>query len=307
MAGRCHRQAGVNTTRQDPTLAASADQRAGAWFALVAYGSWGVVPVYFRWVEFALPAEILAHRIVWSFLLLVLLVSVRQQWRTVVALTWRDLGALALSGGLLAVNWFVFLWALQNGRIVEASLGYYINPLVNMLLGMLVLGERLRGPQWLAVGLASAGVAFELVVRGVLPWAGLTLAISFGFYGLVRKRIRIDSAVGLGVETALLLPFAAGYLALAATAQLDAARIGLLAAGGLVTTLPLVCFAAAAMRLPLVTLGFFQYLAPSITLLVAAYYYDEPMRGTQWVTFGMIWAALVVFSSEAWFRRGRNA
>ncbi len=293
-------------------LAEDRDQTRGVWFAFAAYGFWGVAPVYFKWVEFAEPLEILAHRIVWAFVLLVLLVSVRGRWGTVRRLTPQGVAWLATSATLVTINWGVFIWALQNERIVETSLGYYVNPLVNVVLGGLFLGERLRRWQALAVGLATIGVINEIASVGVVPWAGLALAFSFGFYGLVRKKIMVDSAVGLGVETTLLLPIAVGYLIVHSFDEASTLASGttnellLLALGGFVTVFPLVCFAAAALRLSLTVLGILQYLAPTVTLLVAVYYYGEPLQNSQWITFGCIWLALVIFSGEGLYHKQKG-
>ena len=287
------------------------DERAGFWFALTAYGLWGVLPVYFKLVGFAAPLEIIAHRIGWAVLVLVLWMVLRRQLHTLRHLDWGRVGWLAISGMLLAINWSVFVWALLNERMLETSLGYYINPLVNIVLGGLFLGERLRWVQAIAVALATLGVANELYTFGALPWAGLTLAVTFGFYGLVRKKIAVDSVAGLGIETALLLPVAVGYLVfltLDGTGSLAAGNVGevsLLALGGPLTVIPLVAFAAAALRLPLTVLGFFQYLAPSLTLLLAVFVYDEPFRASQAITFGCIWLALVLFSAEGVYQQRR--
>ncbi len=278
--------------------------RAGFAFALTAYGLWGVIPVYFKAVGFAGPFEIIAHRICWAVLVLGLVIVVRQQMAGIRHLTPGRLRWLALSGSLLAINWSVFIWALLNERMLETSIGYYINPLVNVLLGGLFLGERLRPAQIAAVMLAGAGVANELFAVGVFPWVGLTLAFTFGFYGLVRKKIMVDSVVGLGVESLLLLPLAGGYLiwlSMAGRGSVASGNVGeiaLLALGGPLTVIPLVAFAAAALRLSLTTLGFFQYLAPSLTLLLAVFVYGEPFRASQAITFGCIWAALIVFSLD---------
>jgi chloramphenicol-sensitive protein RarD len=274
------------------------------WFALAAYSTWGIAPVYFKLVEFATPVEIIAHRIVWSVLILALIIVVRRQMYLLRHLDRKKIGWLVVSGTLVSVNWCVFVWALQNDRMLETSLGYYINPLVNMLLGGIFLAERLRLPQKIAVLLASLGVLNEIVSVGVLPWAGLTLAVTFGFYGLVRKKLGVDAVVGLAVETTLLLPLALGYFVyvtlegVGSLARGDLNEILLLGAGGLVTVFPLVCFAYAALRLSLTVLGFFQYLAPSITLLLAVFVYGEPFRPSQLITFGCIWIALLIFSAE---------
>ncbi len=291
----------------------NAERRIGIWFALAAYGYWGVSPVYFKWVEFASPLEIVAHRVAWSVVLLAMLILVRRQLYTLRRLGKREIGWLAVSGVLVSINWGVFVWALHADRMLETSLGYYINPIVNVLLGTVFLSERLRRAQVAAVVLASLGVLNEIVAVGVVPWAGVTLALSFGFYGLVRKKLAVDSAVGLGVETLLLLPIALGYLgylAIVGEGTLlygTGSELALLAVGGLVTVFPLVCFAAAALRLSLTALGFFQYLAPSITFALAIFVYGEDFRLSQTVTFGCIWLALVIFSAEGLYHQRQNS
>jgi chloramphenicol-sensitive protein RarD len=285
--------------------------RTGVACAVAAYGLWGLAPVYFKLLGYASALEIVAHRVVWSVAVLTVLIAARRQFANLLALRWRELGWLGLSGLLISSNWGLYIWALQSDRLIEASLGYFINPLVNVVFGVLFFGEWLRPGQKFALGLAVLGVGNEIVGVGVLPWMGLTLAITFGLYGLVRKRLAVDSAVGLGVETLLMLPAAAAYLLATGQAGLGALANGswrdvaLLSAAGLVTVVPLVSFAAAARRLPLSTLGFFQYLAPSITLLLAVFVYGEPFHSRQFVTFGCIWAALVIFSLEALYHQRR--
>ncbi len=280
-------------------------EAAGIWFALTAYGLWGVIPVYFKFVDFAGPFEIIAHRICWAVLVLAVLIALRRQMAGIRHLNRQRLLWLMVSGSLLAINWSVFIWALLNERMLETSIGYYINPLVNVVLGGLFLSERLNRAQAVAVGLAGVGVLNELLAVGMFPWVGLTLAFSFGFYGLVRKKIMVDSLVGLGVESLLLMPLAAGYLiwlyltGVGSMAAGNGAEVAWLALGGPLTVIPLVAFAAAALRLPLTTLGFFQYLAPTLTLLLAIFVYGEPFRTSQAITFGCIWLALAVFSYDA--------
>lgn len=287
------------------------ETRIGIGYALAAYITWGVAPVYFMLVAFASPVEIIAHRIIWSVLVLAGLLLVRRQLYALRHLDVRKVRWLALSGVLVAVNWGIFVWALHNGRMLETSLGYYINPLVNMLLGGLFLGERLRSWQKFAVALATLGVMNEIVSVGVLPWAGLTLAFTFGFYGLVRKKLAVDASVGLAVETTLMLPLAIVYLVVITVLDQGSLASGnqhelmLLALGGIVTVFPLVCFAAATLRLPLTMLGFFQYLAPSITAILAVVVYGEAFTTSKLVTFGCIWLALAVFSAEGLYQQGR--
>jgi chloramphenicol-sensitive protein RarD len=285
--------------------------RTGVWLAVAAYGLWGIAPVYFKLVGFADPAEVVAHRVVWSVVVLALVIWLRRLWPTVRQLSSRQLGGLALSGTLISVNWLLFVWAIFNERMLDASLGYFINPLVNVLLGVLFFREWLRPAQKAALALAVLGVGNEVLAVGLVPWVGLVLAFSFGFYGLVRKQIAVGAAVGLGLETALVLPVAVAYLLITylrgegTLAVGSEQEIALLAAAGPVTVVPLVCFAAAAVRLPLSVLGFFQYLAPSAMLLLAVLVYGEPFRPSQFVTFGCIWLALLIFSGEALYHQRR--
>jgi len=285
--------------------------RAGMGFAVAAYGLWGLVPVYFKLLGYATALEIVAHRVVWSVAVLAVLIVVRRQVGNLLALRWRELGWLTVSGLLISANWGIYVWALQSDRLIEASLGYFMNPLVNVVLGVLFFGEWLRPAQKMALGLATLGVLNEIVGVGVLPWMGLTLALTFGFYGLVRKRLAVDSAVGLGVETLLMLPVAVMFLVVAGLEDRGTlvngswSEILLLSLAGLVTVVPLVSFAAAAARLPLSTLGFFQYLAPTMTFLLAIFVYGEPFHSRQFVTFGCIWLALVIFSLEALYHQRR--
>ena len=276
------------------------ETKKGLLFALGAYGIWGIAPIYFVWVGFAGPFEILANRIVWAIPLLLVLLGVTKQWAGVWTLTKSQLAILVVTAIALSINWLTFISAIQAEKIAEASLGYYINPLVNVILGWLFLQERMRPLQWLAIGLAAFGVDTELVVQASVPWLGLTLAMSFGVYGLLRKKVNLPAVVGLFVETMLVLPIALGYLILLYLDQgtrtiFDGASLAL---GGVITVIPLVFFAAAATRLPLTTLGFVQYLAPTITLLLAIFLYDETVPAIRWFTFSMIWLAVVIFSLE---------
>jgi len=282
--------------------------RDGLGYGLLAFGMWGFGPVYFKAVASVAPSEVLAHRIVWSVLLLLLFVSWRRQWPGLWRLLCdpRSVGWLLVTALLVAVNWLTFIGAVSRGEIVAASLGYFIIPLFSVLLGVIFFSERLRLFQMLAIVLALCGVASEVVAFGALPIIALTLAVTFGLYGLIRKKIAVDPLLGVTVETLLLLPFALGYLAWLADREiLNFAHYSfsmdlLLILAGLVTTLPLVCFAAAANRLPLTTVGILHYLAPSITFLLAIYLYNEPFGSQQLATFGFIWLALALFSWEGW-------
>ncbi|MEM1433420.1 MAG: EamA family transporter RarD [Pseudomonadota bacterium] len=284
----------------------------GAKYALAAYGIWGLAPLYFVWVGFAGPFEILSHRILWSILLLGVLLTVLGRWSIMRQLNLRAAGALFISGVLIASNWGVYVWAIDQERLVQASLGYYLNPIVNVALGVLLLREQLRPLQWLAVLFAGLGVAHEIIGVGGLPWISLVLAFSFAFYGFVRKLVGVDPLVGLFLETLLVGPLALWYLwQLTAAGQASTpagdwwpfVQLGL---GGLVTIVPLLCFAAAAARMPLAILGFYQYLAPTLGLFLAVGLFGEPFDSGQVVTFGLIWLALLVFSLEAWMTERRR-
>lgn len=281
--------------------------RQGIIFALAAYFIWGIAPVYFKLIQQVPAGEILTHRVIWSFFFLLVLISVGRHWPQVRATCqhpWRLL-LLAVTALLVGGNWLLFIWAVNNHHMLEASLGYFINPLVNVLLGMLFLGERFRRMQWLAVTLAFAGVLIQLWQFGSLPIIGLGLAFSFAFYGLLRKKVGVDAQTGMLIETLWLLPVAAIYLFLIAdspTSHLSANPWSLnllLVAAGIVTTVPLLFFTAAATRLRLSTLGFFQYLGPTLMFLLAVTFYGEQVGQDKLLTFGCIWAALILFTLDA--------
>lgn len=285
----------------------------GSYFALAAYTFWGVAPIYFKWVGHVPSLEILSHRIIWAFvLLLAILAYTGDLSRLKVS---RDLlPKLLLTALLLSVNWLVFIYAVVNDNIVETSLGYFINPLVSVFLGVIFLKERLRPLQWLAIVIVSVGLTVQLVVYGEVPWLGLALAFSFGFYGLVRKNLNLHSIAGLTLETIIVTPFALLFI-LWLSGQGESTFGGgdlstdlLLMLGGFVTSFPLLCFAAAVTRLPLTTLGMFQYIAPSISLVIAVFYYGESFGLSRIVMFTCVWIAIIIFTLEAWyFHRRLNA
>ncbi|WP_414160443.1 EamA family transporter RarD [Serratia sp. BNK-26-b] len=281
--------------------------RQGIFFALAAYFMWGIAPAYFKLIQQVSADEILTHRIIWSFFFMLALITLGRNWPKVRAACQnrKRLLLLAVTALLIGGNWLLFIWAVNNHHMLEASLGYFINPLVNVLLGMLFLGERFRRMQWVAVALTFTGVLVQLWQFGSLPIIGLGLAFSFAFYGLLRKKIAIDAQTGMLIETLWLLPVAAGYLFLFAdspTSHLSANPWSLnllLVAAGIVTTVPLLCFTAAATRLRLSTLGFFQYLGPTLMFLLAVTFYGETVGQDKLVTFGFIWAALILFTLDA--------
>ncbi|WP_024559833.1 EamA family transporter RarD [Franconibacter pulveris 601] len=291
--------------------------RQGVLFALAAYFIWGIAPAYFKLIYYVPADEILTHRVIWSFFFMVALISLSRQWSSVKKLfsTPKKVIALALSAVLVGGNWLLFIWSVNNHHLLEASLGYFINPLVNILLGMVFLGERFRRMQWLAVLLATCGVLVQLWTFGSLPVIALGLAFSFAFYGLVRKKIAVDAQTGMLMETLWLLPVAAIYLfgfANSATSHMGNNPWTLnllLMAAGVVTTIPLLCFTAAATRLRLSTLGFFQYIGPTLMFLLAVLFYGEVPGPDKMVTFGFIWLALAIFVMDAVYtqRRTRNA
>lgn len=278
----------------------------GVILAVAAYSLWSAAAIYFKALNFVSALEVLSHRVVWSFLLTVVIVyamGLGGQVKAVLRSRRLFLGLLA-STILIAMNWGVFIWSVQSNKILSASLGYYINPLVSILLGMIFLAERLNLSRKIAASLCVGAVVFELISFGRLPWIALFLACSFGCYGLVRKKLAVDSFVGLTFETGLLLPLALGYLAY--TTNPAATFVGtsweqnlLLILAGPVTTIPLVCFAAAANRISLSAMGFFQYIAPSGMFLLAIFVYGEPISANKLVTFFIIWMALALLVANS--------
>ena len=294
---------GVKTISSETSqTTANASFNSGAAYALAAYAFWNVAPIYFVWVQFALPLEVLAQRIIWSVPLLALCITFTRQWRAVFALNAKQLRSLLLAAVLLSINWLTFIYAIFANKIAETSLGYFINPLLTIVLGAVLLNEHLRPWQWVAAAIAALGVGIELVMQGTVPVYALVLALTFGVYGVIKKQMQLPSTVGLGVETALVAPVALGYIiwlfALGSGEPRNIEQLGLLALGGVVTALPLVLFGAAAVRLPLTILGFFQYLAPSISLWIAIFVYGESVTTARWIAFGLVWTALVLLSIE---------
>jgi chloramphenicol-sensitive protein RarD len=284
---------------------------------LAAYGWWGLVPVYFNAVADLPAVEILAQRIVWSVVFLGIVITWARRWVDVLRpfSDSRLLVTLLGSTILIALNWLVFIYGVTTGQIVQASLGYFLLPLVSIALGMVWFKERLRPLQLGAVALATAGVLVLTLTRQQWPWIALALAFSFGFYGLLRKRAPVDGLVGLSVEVLLLSPASVLYLfMLGLSGELTLGARGLttdilLALSGVVTAVPLICFGQAARRLPLSTLGFLQYLSPSLSLVLAVAVYHEPFYVEEAISFGLIWAALGVYSVDTVhaFRRSRAA
>ncbi|MBA3057260.1 MAG: EamA family transporter RarD [Gammaproteobacteria bacterium] len=279
----------------------------GVLYAALAYTAWGLLPVFFKQLIEVNAFEIVMHRMVWSlvFLLCVLAVLKRWAWLRGVARQPRVLLAFAVSALLLSVNWSVYVWAVQNAHMVDASLGYFILPLVNVAMGFAFLHERPRPGQWLAVAVAAAGVLWLTVQAGRLPWVALVLALSFGIYGLLRKLATLGALEGLTLETLLLSPMALGLLGWwtwhgqGALVQGDPATLGWLLLAGPLTAVPLLLFAAGARRIPMATLGILQYISPSLQMLLGVWLYGEAFEPARAIGFYLIWAALALYSADS--------
>lgn len=279
----------------------------GYLYAVLAFLMWGMAPIYFKQIESIAALEILTHRVLWSVLFLVLIVFAAKQWHQIQHVIKKPklLGMLCISSTLLGFNWGLFIWAVNNDHMLDASLGYYINPLLNVLLGVVFLSERLRKWQIIAVAIASLGVLLQVIAYGSFPVVAFALASSFAIYGLLRKKMPVESLPGLLIEALILMPFAIIYWYLTpATVSSDMFNNEvilniLLVSAGVVTTLPLLCFIGAAKRLPYSTLGLFQYLGPSIMFTLAVTLYGEEFSIERAVTFACIWGALALYSWDS--------
>jgi chloramphenicol-sensitive protein RarD len=293
-----------------------ADQRRGTAYGAAAYLLWGLFPLYFPLLEPAGALEILAHRVVWSLLVVLGLLGLGRSWSWVRPLLRdrRTLGSMVLAAVLIALNWALYIWAVNSEHVVETSLGYFITPVVLVLIGVVVLHERLRPVQWVAIGLGTVAVLVLTVDYGRPPWIALGLAASFATYGLIKKRVgaTVGAVQSLTVETAVLaLPALAYLLTLEGSGDGHFGHVGaghslLLASAGVATAVPLLFFAAAARRVPLSTLGLLQYLAPVLQFLIGVLLYDEPMPASRLVGFALVWVALVVLSVDGVRSAGRN-
>ena len=287
----------------EDATAARRSARLGVLYGLAAYGLWGIFPLFFKalFAYQATPLEILAHRAIWSFLLLALIVTVQRRWGEIAAAfrTQRVLAMLAASTLLIAANWLTFLWAVSTGQVMQSSLGYFLTPLANVALGVIVLQERLRLGQIVGIGLATIGVLVMAVAGGIFPWIALTLAVTFAFYGLCRKTVAVDSLIGLTAETLLMTPLGiVGVIWLEATGRAPAGGwevYTLLITAGVATAIPLLFFAASARRLKFVTIGFLQFLGPMLQFLVALLAFGEEFDPVKQISFGFIWAAVAVY------------
>ena len=277
--------------------------RAGLLYGLAAYGLWGIMPIYFKWLQAVPSIDIVAHRVVWSLLVLVLLVTVARAWDQIghAIRSRKALAMLCVTALLIGTNWLLYVYAINSGHILAGSLGYYLNPLANILMGRFILSERLTKIQWTAVAIAAAGIA--VLAAGALDtlWISLTLCFSFATYGLLRKIIHVESLAGLTVETTLLFPIALGWLLLGGAVGQPMGSGGqqtaLLVAAGIISTVPLLCFTAAARRLAYSTVGMLQFIAPTLQFLLAVAVYDEPFTTAHGIAFGCIWTALALYVS----------
>jgi chloramphenicol-sensitive protein RarD len=275
----------------------------GILFGIAAFVFWGLFPMYWKLIHDVNALEVLAHRAVWSAALLVAMVIVSSQQHKIVAAfsSPRLLAGLTLNAAVISVNWWLYVFAVQQGHVLDTSLGYFINPIFSVFLGTIVLKERLRKSQWFAVGLACSGIINSVVNVGHFPWISLGLAGTFATYGLVKKLLKLDAIISLTCETIIVLPIAVGYLFyLSAQNELalfhrDGFTDMLLIGAGVITIIPLLLFGAAAKRLPLSTLGFFQYLTPTMLFLFAVVLYQEPFSNANLTTFVLIWSAIAVF------------
>lgn len=295
----------------------SKEHTKGLVYAASSYLIWGILPVYWKWVDHVQSDEVLAHRILWAFVFTAGIVLLTGQWAdlrkelsTIIAYRKKRFGII-LASLLISGNWFLYIWAVNHDRVVEASLGYYINPLVSVLLGVVVLKESLSLWQFVSFGLATTGVLILTIHFGSVPWIALTLAVSFGLYGLLKKLVPLGALNGLTIETLIVTPFVLlflGYLQWQGTSYFGLQDIGttaLLMGGGVVTAIPLLLFASGAKRIPLYMMGFLQYIAPSISLMLGVFLYHEPFTGVHLLSFSLIWAALTIFSLSRtkWFTR----
>ncbi len=285
--------------------------RTGILSAASAFLCWGLFPLYFHAIGEVPPLQILAHRMLWSLLFLMIVLLVRRQWAWLAIVRQpRVFGSFVASAVLLSVNWLIYIWAVNNGHVIEASLGYFINPLVNISLGYLLLKERLRPAQWAAIAVAALGVAWLTWQAGTVPWIALALAVSFGGYGLLRKTAALGALEGLSFETMVLFPVAAAYVVWLTVHGQNAfvntdstsTRLLLMAAGP-ITAIPLLLFASGARQIPLSVLGLLQYLSPTLQFLLGVWLFHEPFTADRLVGFALIWAALALFAAEGLLRR----
>jgi chloramphenicol-sensitive protein RarD len=276
---------------------------------IAAYAMWGFFPIYWKLLHNVPALQVIGHRIGWSFILLTAYILLARKWQDFrsVAFRPRTIGVYSIAAVLLSFNWLIYVWGVNAGLIVETSLGYFINPLLSVLLGVVFLRERLRPQQWIPVGLAAAGVIYLTIVYGRPPWIALSLAFTFGFYGFVKKLSPLGSLYGLTLETGIVFPVALVYIVFVAVGgsgmflQSGAITDLLLIGAGAVTTIPLLMFASAAKQIPLTVVGLLQYIAPTLQFLIGVFVYREPFALSHLIGFGIVWLALIIFAAESYF------
>ena len=278
----------------------------GIWYAIGAYTVWGLFPIYWKWLHQVEALQLVSHRVLWSFVILFIILLLTRQGQAFRAAA-RVPGVLRIylvAALLISVNWLTYIWAVNAGFLVETSLGYFINPLISVLLGVIFLREHLRPWQWISIGLAATGVLFLTILNGSLPWIALTLAFSFGMYGFVKKTAPLGSVFGLTIETGILLVPAVLYLLYSESIHQGALlhtgplTDGMLVGAGIATTIPLLMFASAARRIPLSLVGILQYISPTLQFLLGVLVYKEPFENNQLIGFGIVWAALILFALD---------
>lgn len=284
-------------------------QKEGIIYAALSYFIWGLIPIYWKFVQHVSAGEILAHRVLWSFVFMIILLLLINKWRGFlsfvkeIAYQPKKLAALLTASILVSINWGIFIWAVNSGHILQTSLGYYINPLVSVLLGVVVLKEKLSGAQILSFTLAGIGVLILTLHYGEVPWVALSLAVSFGLYGLAKKMIKVDAEIGLTLETMMVTPLAIIFMVylLFTSKPLffeSASTSFLLMGGGIATALPLLFFAKGAQKVPLSMMGILQYIAPTMTLLIGVFMYHEPFTKIHLLSFIFIWSALLIYAAS---------
>lgn len=278
-------------------------------YIVFAYTIWGLLPIYWKWLDAVPPSEILAHRMIWAFVFMIVFVLLRRQWKPFIQTCKsllkekKKLLGLFIASTVISVNWFTFIWAVNNEFVVQASLGYYINPLVSILLGIIILKERLTRTQLMAFGIATFAVIFLTINLGVFPWISFILAFSFATYGLIKKIIGVDPIFGLTIETIMITPVAFIYLMMQPTNAIAEEGVFslhfiLLAGAGIATAVPLIFFNFGAPKLPLATIGFLQYIAPTLMLLIGVLMYKEPFTIYHLIAFTLIWTALLIYMKK---------
>jgi chloramphenicol-sensitive protein RarD len=285
----------------------------GILYGVGAYALWGLFPIYWKFLHDVSALQVIGHRIGWSFFFLTAYIIVAGRWKDFrsVAVNRKTVGAYSIAAILLSLNWLIYVWGVNAGFIVETSLGYFINPLLSVLLGVVFLRERLRPMQWIPVGLAALGVIYLTFVYGRLPWIALSLAFSFGFYGFVKKLSPLGSLYGLTLETGIVFPIAVIYLIVMQVGTSGAFLHNgtvvdvLLVGSGIVTTIPLLMFASAAKQIPLTLVGLLQYIAPTIQFLIGVFVYKEPFDFAHFIGFAIVWVALIIFAVESYLANRR--